>query len=195
MPNVDLGMTFQALLGVESECGDIGVIKEYDNQCFLALVDVLGHGSGAREVALLAKRYLEENYKKDLPDILNGLHEHLKGTRGAVVAMCHLDILTGELTYVGIGNITVRIFGSKPTRLTPKDGVIGYSMTKFQKHSIKLYPGDKILMHSDGIKEHFDVIDCMGILKENAESIAIKILDLFGKKNDDASCIILKYSM
>lgn len=195
MPNVDLGMTFQALLGTESECGDIGVIQEYDNQCFLALIDVLGHGSEARKIALSARKYLKNNYQKDITDIINGLHEHLKGTRGAVAAMCHLDIFTGELTYIGIGNITVRVFGTKPIRLIPKDGIIGYRMRKPQKHSIKLYPGDTILMHSDGIKEHFDLIDCVGLLRENAESIAVRILEYFWKKNDDASCIVLKYSM
>lgn len=195
MSNIDLGITLRALLGVESQCGDIGVIKEYDNQCFLALVDVLGHGSEAREVALSAKEYLENNYREDLINIINGLHEHLKGTRGAVVAMCHLNILTGELTYVGIGNITVRTFGAKPTRLVPRDGIIGYRMRKSEKHIIKLYPGDTILIYSDGIKEHFDVIDCADILKDNAGNIAIRILERFGNKNDDASCIVLKYSI
>ncbi|MCT4619195.1 MAG: SpoIIE family protein phosphatase [Marinisporobacter sp.] len=195
MRNIDLGMTFRALLGDESECGDIGVIQEYDHQCFLALIDVLGHGSEARKIALSAKKYLKNNYRMDLTDMINGLHEHLKGTRGAVAAVCHLDILTGELTYVGIGNITVRIFGTKPTRLIPKDGTIGYRMRKPQKHRMKLYPGDTILMHSDGIKEHFDLINYVGLLRENAGSIAARILEYFWKKNDDASCIVLKYSM
>lgn len=195
MLNVDLGMIFKSFLGIESECGDIGVIQEYDNQCFIALVDVLGHGIEARKIALLAKRYLESNYQKELLEIMNGLHKYLKGTRGAVVAMCHLDILTGELIYVGIGNITVRILGTKPIRLTPKDGVVGYRMTRPQKHSIKIYPGDIILMHSDGIKEHFEVFECGGLLKENAENIAMGILKQFENRNDDASCIVLKYSM
>jgi negative regulator of sigma-B (phosphoserine phosphatase) len=195
MLNIDLGMSFQALLGSEAECGDIGVIQEYDNQCFIALIDVLGHGMEAREIALSAKTYLDGNYQNELTEIMNKLHEHLKGTRGAVVAMLHLDLFTGELTYVGIGNITVRIFGSKSLRLTPKDGVVGYRMPRPQMHTIKIYPGDTILMHSDGIKEHFEVFECAGLLKENAESIAIGVLKEFGNKNDDASCIVLKYSM
>jgi phosphoserine phosphatase RsbX len=195
MPSVDLGMCFQALLGSQSECGDIAVVQEYDNECFIALVDVLGHGSEAREIALSAKNYLENNCQRALVEIMNGLHEHLKGTRGAVAAMCHLDIFTGELTYVGMGNITVRIFGAKPIKLIPKDGIVGYRMTSPQEHTIKLYPEDTILMYSDGVKEHFDVFECAGLLKENAEDIAIGILERFGKKNDDASCVVLKYSM
>jgi len=193
MPNVDLGMYFKALLGSESECGDIAVIKKYEKQCFIALIDVLGHGSEARKVALLAKNYLENNYENELIELMNGLHEHLKGTRGAVAAMCHLDIFTGELTYVGIGNITVRIFGSKPIRFIPKDGVIGYIMTNPKKYTTKLYPEDTVLMYSDGVKEHFNVFECEGLLKKDAEDIAIDILKTFGKENDDESCIVLKY--
>jgi negative regulator of sigma-B (phosphoserine phosphatase) len=193
MISIELGMCSQAMLGPESECGDIAVIKEYDNQCFISLVDVLGHGREAREIALLAKNYLEKNYKKELSELMNGLHVHLKGTRGAVAAMCRLNILTGELTYVGIGNITIRIFGVKPTRLIPKDGIVGYRMRTIRELSIKLHPEDIILMHSDGIKEHFDIFECAALLKENAEDIAIGVLEQFGKKSDDASCVVLKY--
>jgi len=193
MESIDLGMCYQAMLGPESECGDIAVMKQYDNQCFIALIDVLGHGSVARKIALSAQDYLEENYKSMLIELMNGLHQHLKGTRGAVVAMCHLDILTGELTYVGMGNITVRIFSVKPTRLTPKDGIVGYKMTNPRIINIKLHPKDIILMYSDGIKEHFDIFECAGLLKEDAQDIAIGILTQFGKKNDDESCVVLKY--
>lgn len=193
MADIDLGMCYRAMLGPEWECGDIAVVKHYDNQCFIALIDVLGHGSAARKIALLAKGYLEDNYKGVLIELMNGLHKHLKGTRGAVAAMCHLNILTGELTYVGMGNITVRIFGVKPTRLTPKDGIVGYRMTTPQMLNIKLHPEDIILMYSDGIKEHFDIVECAGLLKEDAQAIARGILKQFGKKNDDASCVVLKY--
>ncbi|MBZ9633419.1 SpoIIE family protein phosphatase [Clostridium sp. FP1] len=193
MADIDLGMTYKALLCEESECGDIGIIKEYNNYCFLALIDILGHGSEAREVALYAKLYLENNYEKDSIDLMNGLHEHLKGTRGAVAAICNLNVLTGELSYVGIGNITVRIMGSRFTRLVPKDGVIGYIMAKPQKQILKLYEGDILLLHSDGIKEHFELFECAGLLKESAVDIAQGILKRFEKKQDDASCIVLKY--
>jgi len=193
MASIDLGMCYQAILGSEWECGDIAVMKQYDNECFIALIDVLGHGSAARKVALSAKSYLEDNYKSILTELMNGLHQHLKGTRGAVVAMCRLDILSGELIYVGMGNITVRVFGLKPTRLTPKDGIVGYKMTTPQMFNIKLHPEDIVIMYSDGIKEHFDIVDCAGLLKEDAQDIASGILKQFGKKNDDESCVVLKY--
>lgn len=193
MPNVDLGMCFKALLGSKEECGDIAVVKKYEDQCFIALIDVLGHGQEARKVALLSKKYLENNCKEDLVDIMNGFHCHLKGTRGAVAAICHLNVFTGELIYVGVGNISTRVFGIKNMRFIPKDGIIGYIMTNPKKHIIKLYPGDTVLIHSDGIKEHFDIFQCPGLLRKNAKSIAQEIMQRFGKENDDISCVVLKY--
>ena len=193
MSNVDLGICIKALLGSLDECGDIAVVEKYENQCFIALIDVLGHGQEAREVALLAKKYLENNYRNDLVDIMNGLHCHLKGTRGAVAAMCHFHILTGEFNYVGVGNFTVRVFGVKNLRLIPKGGVVGYMMTNPKKHTIRLHPDDTVLIHSDGIREHFDILQCSGLLKENSESAAREIVRKFGRKTDDISCVVLKY--
>jgi serine/threonine protein phosphatase PrpC len=83
--------------------------------------------------------------------------------------------------------------GSKSIRLVPKGGVLGYRISKTHKHILKLYGGETLLLYSDGIKEHFEAFECEGLLKENAENIAQGILRKFGKRNDDASCIVLKY--
>lgn len=32
------------------ECGDTGIIKEFDNKVFIAIVDVLGHGQEAHKL-------------------------------------------------------------------------------------------------------------------------------------------------
>lgn len=193
MTSVDLGIWSQALLGDESECGDLAFVKKYDNQYFIALIDVLGHGKQAREVAIYARDYLKLVYHKDLTEIMLGLHQHLKGTRGAVAAVCNLDISSGKFSYVGIGNITIRIFGAKPARLISKDGIVGYRISKPRKNVIDLHSSDVILLYSDGVKEHFESYECKGLLKENAEDIAFGIIKLFGKKNDDAICVALKY--
>ena len=193
MSRVDCYLVKRALTLREIDCGDTGVIKEFDGQCFLALVDVLGHGSEAHDVALIAQKYLEQNYCEELVDVMQGLHACLKGTRGAVAAVCRLNAETGELIYVGIGNITVRVLGSRNARFVSGDGIVGYMMTTPREQNLKLFPGDVLVMYSDGIKEHFDLSEYPGILTGNAKSIAVGLLNQFGKKNDDVSCIALKY--
>lgn len=193
MGSVDYHFVFRALSGGADACGDAGVVKVYDNQCFLGLVDVLGHGKDAHKVACIACDYLEEKMGDDLVVLMQGLHGRLKGTRGAVAALCRLDIHTGNLNYVGIGNICAKILGPRAFTFVPRDGVIGYVTSTPREEHRNLHPGDTLVMTSDGIKEHFDPLDCIGLLNGTAESIAKGLLKQFGKKDDDASCITLRY--
>jgi phosphoserine phosphatase RsbX len=193
MPRVESCLVKRALSREETECGDTGVIKEFDGQCFLALVDVLGHGREAHEVALMAQTYLEQNCREEPGDVMKGLHSCLKGTRGAVAAICRLNTETGELTSVGIGNITVRVLGPRAFRLISGDGIVGYMISSVRKHVSKLFAGDVLVMYSDGIREHFELYECAGLLTGGAKTIATGLLKQFGKENDDAACIVLRY--
>ena len=193
MSGVDCHLVKRALTRREAECGDTGVIKEFDGQCFLALVDVLGHGREAHDVALTAQVYLEQNCSKEPVEVMQGLHTCLKGTRGAVAAICRLDIATGELVYVGMGNIVARVLGPRAVRFVSRDGIVGYMISTVKQQAMKLLVGDVLVMYSDGIKEHFELSGRPDILSGNAESIAAALLERFWKQNDDASCIVLRY--
>jgi len=190
---VDCHLVKRALTRREAECGDTGVIKERDGQLFLALVDVLGHGREAHDVALKAQAYLEDNYRQEPVEVMQGLHSCLKGTRGAVAAICRLDTATGELIYVGMGNIAVRVLGRRAVRFVSRDGVVGYMMSTVKRQVVKLLAGDILVMYSDGIKEHFELSGRPDMLSGSAESIATALLEQFWKQNDDASCIVLRY--
>jgi serine phosphatase RsbU (regulator of sigma subunit) len=193
MSRVDYHLVRRALTLKESECGDTGVIKEFDDRCFLALVDVLGHGREAHDVALRAQAYLEQNCSEELADVMRGLHACLRGTRGLVAAICRLDIETGELLYTGIGNIVVRVLGPRAYRFVSRDGIVGYMMSSVREQNLKLLAGDVLVMHSDGIREHFELSESPGLLKGTARSIATGLLNAYGKETDDAACIALRY--
>lgn len=182
---------------MDDECGDTGVVKQYEDHCFMALIDVLGHGREAFKVAVRAEAWLLNHYEKeqDLIKMMTGLHAHLKGTRGAVVAFCRLQLSTGVLTYSGIGNIAMRVFGSTPRRLIAKDGIVGYMMSSPVEKQVRLYPGDILVLSSDGVKEHFNMDDFPGLLMGNAGDIATGFMNHLGKNNDDASCIALRYDI
>jgi len=193
MSEIDCAIAIRPLLGNISDCGDTGRIIKCDGRYFLALVDVLGHGAEARRVAVSAEKYLDSHFGSELLSVMEGLQRCLTGTRGAVAALFFFDPETEEYAYTGIGNITVRIFGYKPASLIPKDGIVGFGSVRTKLVTGKLSRGDTLLMHSDGIKEHFDVLDCAGLFAKDAREIADGILAKFGKKSDDASCIVFKY--
>lgn len=193
MQKIDTYLFKRSLTGWDNECGDTGVIKTYDNECFCALVDVLGHGREAHDVSILAETYLLENYRHDLIGIMNGLHSHLAGTRGAVVALCRLNLTSGLLHYVGVGNISTRIYGSEPRSFVPRDGIVGYSMTAPKEHQVAIYPGDILILTSDGVRQHFDLAQYPGLLNGTAQEVATNLIDNLAKGDDDVSCIVLRY--
>lgn len=193
MKKIEYAIKMSALLGDLSECGDLGYVREYDQRCFICLIDILGHGSSAQHIAATAEAYLEANYRNALIDIINGLHQHLYGSRGGVGLLCCLDIPSGKLEYTGIGNITGRIIGINQNRLLSKDGILGYGSIHPVIYECNFTQRDLLLLHSDGITEHFNSFDYSQLFVGDAESIATGILDELGKKNDDASCIVLKY--
>ena len=75
----------------------------------------------------------------------------------------------------------------------PEMEIVGYMMSTVKEQTVKLLAGDVLVMHSDGIKEHFELSECPEILSGTAESIATALLEQFWKQNDDASCIVLRY--
>ncbi|SDT89252.1 SpoIIE family protein phosphatase [Desulfobacula phenolica] len=195
MRKIDYHVMKRGLIATDNECGDTGIVKIYGNQCFIGLIDALGHGKEAFDVAALAESYLLTHYEQDLTMILTGLHEYLKGTRGAVAAICRLYLDTGILKYSGVGNISIRLFSSRPRRLITRDGIIGYMIPCPTQSCAILCPGDICILSSDGVREHFDLADYPDILMGSARRITNGFIDQLGKKHDDASCIALRYGI
>jgi len=189
---VENHFVFRSLLGSADECGDTGVIKSGDRQCLLGLVDALGHGRKAHDTAMLARDYIERNFRENLVPLMEGMHEALKGSAGAVASLCRLDIDTGRLVHTGIGNITVKVLGARPLTMVSRDGIIGFQIPSPRKQETTLIPGDVLIMHSDGIRENISQLEMMSLLNGTAKEIAARLLEKFGKKDDDASCIILR---
>ncbi len=193
MGRIECAGAVRPLFRSMSESGDLFAIYENCTTCLLVLIDVLGHGSNARTVAVRAETWLNEHYTEPLSTMISGLHHCLVGTRGAVAAACRFEVDTGILQYAGEGNISLRVVGRQSTSLVVSDGVLGYGALHASVHEMKLYPGSMLIMHSDGVSTHFDILECPEILHKPAGEIAEEILNRFGMKDDDASCVVMKY--
>lgn len=192
MPELDYFLAIRPLVG-ETGCGDAGIIKEFDNKVFIAIIDILGHGEDAHKVVMICIDFLEKNYRRDLMEIMNSLHQQIKSSQGAVAGLCLLDSKIGELEYVGVGNITARKFGSSNIRIVPRSGIVGYIMPSLREEKMILHRGDVLVLYTDGVKDSFDLEDYPELLVDNAETIANYIISQFGRVEDDAACIALRY--
>lgn len=192
MGKTEYGLTAKALQG--DYCGDTGLVLENKGIMLCAIIDGVGHGPNAAIAAVTAKNYIEANSEAPLTEILQGMHEVLKSTQGAVACLCRIDLKSGQLTMAGIGNITCRIFrGLDSERLLSREGILGYMVSSPREHSYRLDNSDLLLMHSDGVREHFELFEYPGILKGNAAAVAERIVETLGKNNDDASCLAVRF--
>ncbi len=192
MGKTEYGVATRALQG--DQCGDSGITLEQKGILLCAVIDGVGHGPNAAIAAVTAKNYIEANSEATLTEILQGVHEVLKSTQGAVACLCRIDLKSGQLSMAGIGNITCRIFrGLDSERLLSREGILGYMASTPREHTRKLDNADLLLMHSDGVREHFELFEYPCLLKGNAASVAARVVDTLGKSNHDASCLAARF--
>jgi serine phosphatase RsbU (regulator of sigma subunit) len=192
MMNVDYSIYLRPKLG-ERVSGDAAVVKEVEGGLLLGIVDVLGHGPEAHAVADQVENRMSECESTDVIEVLNHLHEGLKGTRGAGAGVAFLEFASGLLHYAGIGNTVLRRVGRQEVSLFSTDGILGQSMRRPKEQSLDLKPLDVILMYTDGVRSHFSLEDYPHINSDTARAIARTVVYRFGKDHDDACCLALRY--
>lgn len=173
--------------------GDATVVGEKEHFLFAAIVDVLGHGREAHELAVEIEKFLVAYWDGSVVELMDRLQNHLAGTRGAGAGLCLVDRYSGVLRYAGIGNTVIRRFGSSEARLLSRAGIIGGSRRTPREEKMTLTPGDIVLLYTDGVKDRFQLQDYPQLLHHTAELIARTVIQRFGKDHDDASCIALRY--
>ena len=178
----------------ERVSGDAVVILPLDEGIFAAIVDVLGHGPEAHELALRIGTYLSRYGSSDIAGLMTRLHQHLKGTRGAVVGLCSIDAASGRAVYAGTGNTVLRRFGDTETRLVSHDGVLGQNMRTPRPQTLQLEAGDLIVLYTDGVRDRFTSDDYPGLFHHAPKKVAQTIVERFGKPYDDAACIAVRYN-
>jgi hypothetical protein len=176
------------------ECGDTGIILDFEDTLFISIMDVLGHGAEAYKVAVKATTFLRNSFQRNMITLTNELHKHLIGTRGLVGNLLFLTKETGIVSYVGIGNVSTISFGKSYTRMVNQDCIIGYNLRNPKEQTFTLNKGDLLVMHSDGIKSIYNIKDNTDLLSGNCEQIATGVVQKLGKPNDDKACFVLKYN-
>jgi hypothetical protein len=180
----------------ERQSGDATFAQFQDHGVLIALIDVLGHGRAAHELAVSLTARLSEWLRgapNSSPDAaLRVLHEAARGTRGAVASVVWFDSSTLEGKVAGIGNVCCRLFGSAARTIKFNDGLLGFRLRSPMLIPLTLMPADVLLLFSDGVSDRFDVSQYPTIALDPAPTIAFNIVRRFGKCRDDASCTVLR---
>lgn len=172
----------------ETRCGDCVSVAESDDLSSILVVDALGHGCDAAAVSDTASRTFQESPFDNVKGLLQRIHGALQGSRGAAVGIAQIDRCSQKLSFVGVGNISVRIFSKYNTKGFPSTcGIVGGQMGSVHEYSYDWDSNSVLLMYSDGIKSS---AQCEFGKLDSPTMSAAEIHRDFARLNDDMTVLV-----
>jgi len=171
----------------ESECGDRIVVRAEDSFSLLCVIDALGHGPEAAQVAEVAAQAAARTEIHQGPlRVIHAIHEALRGSRGAAAMVCVVEE-DGVVRGCGVGNVELRSYPRQvPSVLS--SGILGAQVRSFKPFEGRLGARARLMMFSDGIAttrlsvERFDGM--------SPQQTCDRILEACSHDHDDAAILV-----
>jgi hypothetical protein len=159
----------------------------------LVVADGLGHGPLAAEAAGAAIASAREHPERPLTPLLEGLHETLRATRGAVAAVAELDVRRELVHFAGIGNISAALWGAqKQQNLVSMNGTLGHTLGHVRDFSYP-WPADAlVILHSDGLATRWSLDDYPGLQARDPALVAGVLYRDFSRGRDDVTVVVAR---
>ena len=187
------GVAWQAAPG-EKACGDRHCILAAKGGVFFGAVDGLGHGEAASVAAQCAVDETAACAGSDLGAVIDHLHRALARTRGVTASLAFIDGPTGNMTWVGVGNVEAALVRQTPPdheRLFLAGGVVGHNLRRVRPATLPVRPGDAVVFATDGLREDF--IQSFDRLAD-PESAAAQLVRTHARGTDDALAFVFRYT-
>jgi serine/threonine protein phosphatase PrpC len=176
-----------------AENGDAFVIKQWAESALVGIMDGLGHGQFAHCAAQAARQYVESHCDLPLDQIFRGVSRACRATRGVVMALARFDWGQGRLAFASVGNIEVRVFpSSKQFPFSIRRGVLGVNAPNALVTEHPWPPDHMLVLHSDGLRTHWNWKDFPGLANQPAPALAQEFLRVLAKEEDDATVIVVR---
>jgi serine/threonine protein phosphatase PrpC len=117
------------------------------------------------------------------------------GTRGGVLGAAVIHPERGELAYAGVGNITARLLQGRQSRgLVSREGTLGTPLPLATPHvtTVPWAPGSALVLTSDGIRGHWDLLAYPGLLERDPSVAAAVIYRDQERGTDDATVLVVQ---
>ncbi|HXH29687.1 MAG TPA: ATP-binding SpoIIE family protein phosphatase [Bacteriovoracaceae bacterium] len=177
----------------ETLCGDSWTYRPQESGIKIMVADGLGHGLEAFEASFLAVETFQRQGKISTEENINGLHSLLRSTRGAAVSIADIDFEKAVVHFCGVGNVLGSIVSpGSVKRLITHNGTAGVQLRKVQAMT---YPWDKdaiLVIHSDGLRSHFNLKDYPGLLLRHPQLIAGVLFRDYKRVSDDSTVVVVR---
>ncbi len=178
---------------LDATSGDLHVVASFAGGALVGLIDGLGHGPDAAEAARTAATLLESFASDAVVALVQRCHEALRKTRGAVMSLASFRPSDSSITWIGVGNVDgvlLRSNGKRADAITSRGGVIGYQIPVLRAQTVTVFPGDTLIMTTDGIQRGFTPELAVDL---GAQQLAESILARFTRGSDDAHVVVARY--
>lgn len=154
------------------------------------VVDGLGHGQQAHDAAMAACKAFE-NARGSTTERMNILHDALRGTRGAAVAIANADTAAGVLRFCGVGNISATIVDPLARRsAVSMHGIVGHQMREAREFTYPWSRQSSLIMHSDGLTTKWNLDVYPALLTRDPVLIAAVLWKDHRRQNDDSTVVV-----
>ncbi|WP_433221068.1 SpoIIE family protein phosphatase [Dactylosporangium sp. CS-047395] len=175
-------------------CGDGYAVQTTARGVRVLLADGLGHGPLAARATTSAIETFNRIPATSPADALTILHQVLRDTRGAAVAIAELDTTTLLIRFAGVGNLTCATISPTGTRrpLRCQPGIVGRHLPTVHEQYTPVTAGDVFIMHSDGVTARWDPLHFPGLFAHAPQLIAATLLHHASTRRDDASVLSIR---
>ncbi len=177
--------------------GDGFLVSPTEAGALVAVVDALGHGDEAADVAEVALASLRHTAGQPPLTALTACHAALQGGRGAAVTLVEVDVARRRLAWVAVGNVDAAVVGrgrggarrerwSVPLRA----GVVGDRLPPLRESTLALPPRGVLVTGTDGMATAF--VDAADPSMPVAE-LAQRLHEGHARADDDALVLVARY--
>ena len=189
---IDLGGVTRPM-SAEPVSGDAVAGRETDGYQVLLLADGLGHGPAAAAASQEAVAAFHASRAVRPEEVLAALHAHMSHTRGAAVGVAVIDPDFRCVTCAGVGNVSVFVVAGGRRRSFPSSpGIAGHKVPALRALEMELADDAVVVLHSDGVRDGWDLAGLPGLARRSAPVIAASLLRDFGNRPDDASVLVAR---
>lgn len=176
----------------ETMCGDAVAARTLGSTHLLMLSDGLGHGPMAADASLEAVAAFHAAVTPDVHGVLELMQAKLMGTRGAAVAVAAIDASYRTLQFAGIGNVSAFVVDDRRAAALSQPGIVGHQRPRIRPFTLQLSDTAVVVLHSDGVRESWDLGRTPGLPRRSAAVIAATVLRDCGNRPDDASVLVAR---
>jgi anti-sigma regulatory factor (Ser/Thr protein kinase) len=177
----------------ETVCGDAWAAAPVADAIKVIVVDGLGHGPLAHDAAETAVQAFRSTIARPLPEGMERVHDALKSTRGAAVALAAIDMRRRIVTFIGIGNVMGAVLGDGPARhMVSHGGIAGHGTVRIQPFTYPWPERGMLVLCSDGIATQWSLDPYPGLRQRDPALIAGVLYRDHARGRDDATVVVVR---